>query len=151
MVCATIRIRCTSLKHILASSMLRTIIFRRLLNLAIFTMLDTLECSMLLQQCMFLYFCFIYSCDSSVLNNIVLEGEMTAENPYGHLPATQYSSLPFYSYMTIIYVVVLIMWGMLCIQYSKEIMSVHIIILVRILDLNWYVGGVSFICYQLFH
>lgn len=91
---------------------------------------------MLLQQCMFLSFCFIYSCDSSVLNNIVLEGEMTAENPYGHLPATQYSSLPFYSYMTIIYVVVLIMWGMLCIQYSKEIMSVHIIILVRILDLN---------------
>lgn len=57
---------------------------------------------------------------------------MTAENPYGHLPATMYSSLPFYSYLTIVYVVVLIMWGMLCIQYSKEIMSVHLMILVAL-------------------
>lgn len=75
-------------------------------------------------------FFLICSCDAYAIGKVSLEGEMVAENPYGHLPATQYSSLPFYSYMTIIYVVVLIMWGMLCIQYSKEIMSVHIIILV---------------------
>lgn len=75
-------------------------------------------------------FLLICSCDAYAIGKVSLEGEMTAENPYGHLPATMYSSLPFYSYMVIIYVVVLIMWGMLCIQYSKEIMSVHIIILV---------------------
>ena len=70
------------------------------------------------------------SCDPAAVQHVSLSGEMTAENPYGHLPATMYSSLPFYSYMMIVYVVVLIMWGMLCIQYSKEIMSVHLMILV---------------------
>ena len=59
-----------------------------------------------------------------------LEGKMAAENPYGHLPATQYKSLPFYSWMSFLYVITLIVWGMLCIQYSKEIMSVHLMILV---------------------
>ncbi|KAK8817739.1 hypothetical protein WA538_004456 [Blastocystis sp. DL] len=68
-------------------------------------------------------------CDPAAVQHVSLSGEMTAENPYGHLPATMYSSLPFYSYMMIVYVVVLIMWGMLCIQYSKEIMSVHLMIL----------------------
>lgn len=72
----------------------------------------------------------IYRCDPTITLNSRLEGNMIAENPYGHLPATQYSSLPFFSWMSLIYVVVVIMWGMLCIQYSKEIMSVHIIILV---------------------
>ena len=33
--------------------------------------------------------------------------------------------------MRFFYVLTLIVWGMLCIQYSKEIMSVHLMILVR--------------------
>ena len=33
--------------------------------------------------------------------------------------------------MSFIYILTLIVWGMLCIQYSKEIMSVHLMILVR--------------------
>ena len=53
------------------------------------------------------------SCDPAAVQHVSLSGEMTAENPYGHLPATMYSSLPFYSYMTIVYVVVLIMCGLL--------------------------------------
>lgn len=70
---------------------------------------------------------------------------MIAENPYGHLPATQYSSLPFFSWMSLIYVVVVIMWGMLCIQYSKEIMSVHIIILVVFIEV--YYDQIVLICF----
>lgn len=55
---------------------------------------------------------------------------MTAVNVYGHLPATQYYSLPFFGWMSLAYLFTLVVWVMLCIQYSKEIMSVHLMILV---------------------
>ena len=61
---------------------------------------------------------------------MVFEGTMVVENPYGHLPAPQYGSLPFFSFMCVAYVVALIVWGMLCFKYTKEIMSVQIIIIV---------------------
>ena len=69
-------------------------------------------------------------CNPMITVGTTLEGKMAAENPHGHLPATQYKSLPFYSWMSFLYVITLIVWGMLCIQYSKEIMSVHLMILV---------------------
>ena len=59
-----------------------------------------------------------------------MEGRMVVENPYGHLPATQYGSLPFYIATCFAYVIALIVWVMLCIAFSKEIMSVMVIILV---------------------
>ena len=89
------------------------------------------------------------SCDPSITMNTRLEGNMIAENAYGHLPASQYSSLPFYGWMVLIYVVILIMWGMLCIQYSKEIMSVHIIILVFMNGVCYGVGGVDLFQFEL--
>lgn len=55
---------------------------------------------------------------------------MIVENPYGHLPAPQYGDYPFVSTMCVIYIITLIVWSMLCIRYSKEIMSVQIIILI---------------------
>ena len=61
---------------------------------------------------------------------MVIEGKMVVENPYGHLPAPEYGSLPFFSVMCLAYVVSLLVWGMLCYRYSKEIMSVQIIIIV---------------------
>ena len=72
-----------------------------------------------------------HSCNPMITPKTSLSGKMELENPYGQLPGTQYSSLPFYSWMSFIYVLTLIVWGMLCIQYSKEIMSVHLMILVR--------------------
>ena len=86
---------------------------------------------MLLQLCKSFYHSLIpSSCDPLVTSNTRLEININAENPFGHLPATQYQSYPFYSWMSLIYLVTLIIWSLLCIQYSKEIMSVHIIILV---------------------
>ena len=61
---------------------------------------------------------------------MVIEVKMVVENPYGHLPAPEYGSLPFFSVMCIAYVVSLLVWSMLCYRYSKEIMSVQIIIIV---------------------
>lgn len=70
------------------------------------------------------------SCDPSITPNTRLSGMMTAVNVYGHLPATQYYSLPFFGWMSLAYLFTLVVWVMLCIQYSKEIMSVHLMILV---------------------
>lgn len=59
---------------------------------------------------------------------------MAVENPFGHLPATQYGSLPFYSVTCFAYFVCLVIWGMWCISYSKEIMSVQVIIMVVLIS-----------------
>ena len=59
---------------------------------------------------------------------------MAVENPFGHLPATQYGSLPFYSVTCLAYLVCLVIWGMWCISYSKEIMSVQVIIMVVLIS-----------------
>ena len=59
---------------------------------------------------------------------------MAVENPFGHLPATQYGSLPFYSVTCFAYFVCLVIWGMWCISYSKEIMSVQLIIMVVLIS-----------------
>lgn len=59
---------------------------------------------------------------------------MIVENPYGNLPASQYGSLPFYTFMCFLYVISVVVWGMLCISYSKEVMSVQIIILIVIVS-----------------
>lgn len=69
------------------------------------------------------------SCDYHI-SPIKIEGKMVVENPYGHLPAPEYGSLPFFSFMCILYTVSLVIWGILCYAYSKEIMSVQIIIIV---------------------
>lgn len=74
--------------------------------------------------------CVTCSCDPSITPNTRLSGMMTAVNIYGHLPATQYYSLPFFGWMSLAYLFTLLIWVMLCIQYSKEIMSVHLMILV---------------------
>lgn len=63
-----------------------------------------------------------------------MDGAMIVENPYGNLPASQYGSLPFYTFMCFLYVISVIVWGMLCISYSKEVMSVQIIILIVIVS-----------------
>ena len=63
-----------------------------------------------------------------------MEGRMAVENPFGHLPATQYGSLPFYSVTCLAYFVCLVIWGMWCISYSKEIMSVQLIIMVVLIS-----------------
>lgn len=68
-------------------------------------------------------------CDYHV-SPLVMDGTMVVENPFGHLPAPQYGDFPFVMFMCVVYVVALFIWGMLCIRYSKEIMSVQIIILV---------------------
>ena len=77
-----------------------------------------------------MYYVVAAVCDPSITPHTKVSGMMTAEIAYGHLPATQYYSLPFFSWMSLIYVFALIVWGMLCIQYSKEIMSVHLMILI---------------------
>ncbi|CBK23468.2 uncharacterized protein [Blastocystis hominis] len=81
-----------------------------------------------------MYYVVAAVCDPSITPNTRLSGMMTAENVYGHLPATQYYSLPFFGWMSLAYLFTLVVWVMLCIQYSKEIMSVHLMILVVLIS-----------------
>ena len=100
---------------------------------------------MLLRLCKSLRSIIHSSCDPLVTSNTRLEININAENPFGHLPATQYQSYPFYSWMSLIYVVTLIIWGLLCIQYSKEIMSVNIMIVVL-----FFISSIDYIvCYYI--
>lgn len=58
------------------------------------------------------------------------EGEYEAINPYGELPAPMYGSLPFTALLFFGYIIMLAWWLYMCIKYVKEVMSVHIIVLV---------------------
>ena len=71
----------------------------------------------------------INSCDYHV-SPFRLEGKLIVENPYGYLSGSEYGNYPFVIVMLIIYIVCLAVWILLCLQYSNEIMSVQVIILV---------------------
>ena len=57
------------------------------------------------------------------------EGSYETINPFGQLPAPLYGSLPFTGTLLLGYIVLLVVWLVLCAKYSQEIMSVHIITL----------------------
>lgn len=76
-----------------------------------------------------IYYLVTAVCDYHV-SPLTMTGNMVVENPYGHLPAPQYGSLPFYSLLCVLYVVALFVWIMWCVKYSSEVMSVQIVILV---------------------
>lgn len=92
---------------------------------------------------------FSYSCDYHV-SPLVMDGMMTVENPYGHLPAPQYGDLPFVTCMFFVYLICFIVWGMLCIRYSKEIMSVQILILIVLVAfaINYLVKAIYYNVYN---
>ena len=68
-------------------------------------------------------------CDKRI-GVVRFEGEYEAINPYGELPAPMYGSLPFTALLFFMYIVMMAWWLYMCIKYAKEIMSVHIIVLV---------------------
>lgn len=64
------------------------------------------------------------------MGTVRFEGDYEATNAYGELPAPMYGSLPFTGLLFIGYIILLAWWLYMCIKYAKELMSVHIIILV---------------------
>ncbi|KAK9471325.1 lung seven transmembrane receptor-domain-containing protein [Dipodascopsis tothii] len=52
-------------------------------------------------------------------------GEITFQNPYGELPASQIAKLPFYGGLAIAYIVLLSFWMFLYVQYRSDILPVQ--------------------------
>lgn len=76
-----------------------------------------------------IYFLVAISCDNRA-GTVRFEGDYEATNPYGELPAPMYGSLPFTCLLFVGYIILLTWWLYMCVKYAKEIMSVHIIVLV---------------------
>ena len=96
-----------------------------------------------------IYYVVTAICDYHV-SPLVMDGSMIVENPYGHLPATQYGDYPFVTTMCIVYILTLLVWAMLCIRYSKEIMSVQVIILIVLIafSINYIVKVIYYSIYN---
>jgi len=63
-------------------------------------------------------------CDARV-GEVTLTGITEWMNPYGHLPAQLYGFLPFYGWMSVIYLVAACMWFVLNAVYWKDLLHVQ--------------------------
>lgn len=63
-------------------------------------------------------------CDARI-GAVTLTGMTEWMNPYGHLPGQLYKFLPFYKWMSIIYIAVSIIWGILNIVHREELLYVQ--------------------------
>jgi len=68
---------------------------------------------------------FVVAVCDPYLGSITFEGETVWMNPYGHLPGELYGFLPFYGWMSIVYVVAAVVWFILNFMYWKELLSIH--------------------------
>lgn len=69
----------------------------------------------------------IAMCDPDTAN-VNITGEAIVMNLYGHLPGRISGLYPFCYYLFIIYIVLIILWFIRCIQYRNELMNVHTMI-----------------------
>jgi hypothetical protein len=47
-------------------------------------------------------------------------------DPYGYLPADQFGNLPFYFWLSVLYVIVGVTWLILCVWYSDQLMPLQL-------------------------
>jgi len=62
-------------------------------------------------------------CDPFV-GSVTFEGVTTWMNPYGHLPGEMHGYLPFYGWLSIVFAILFVIWGVV-VMISSEIMSIH--------------------------
>jgi len=68
---------------------------------------------------------FVVAVCDPYLGSVTFVGETTWMNPYGHLPGELYGFLPFYGWMSIVYVIGAGVWFVLNFMYWKELLSIH--------------------------
>lgn len=73
------------------------------------------------------YYMILAMCDPSTAN-FNITGDTMVMNPYGHIPARLYGTLPFTRVLLNIYVILVIIWLFRCIRYANQLMSVHYVI-----------------------
>lgn len=73
------------------------------------------------------YYMMLAMCDPST-SNVNITGEAIVMNPYGHLPGRIAGLYPFSYYLLLVYILLIILWFIRCIQYKNELMNVHYMI-----------------------
>ena len=77
------------------------------------------------------YYLVLALCDPTT-TNLRITGESLVVNPYGHVPASLYGSIPFHIFLLLLYSVLFVVWLLRCMKYSDELMSIHYFIFVII-------------------
>ena len=75
------------------------------------------------------YYIILALCDPTT-TNLQISGESLVVNPYGHIPASLYRSIPFYAFLLFFYSGLFVVWLLRCVKYSDELMNIHYFILV---------------------
>ena len=75
------------------------------------------------------YYIILALCDPTT-TNLQISGESLVVNPYGHIPASLYRSIPFYAFLLFFYSGLFVVWLLRCMKYSDELMNIHYFILV---------------------
>ncbi|KAK8826239.1 hypothetical protein WA538_001381, partial [Blastocystis sp. DL] len=78
------------------------------------------------------YYIILALCDPTT-TNLEISGESLVVNPYGHIPASLYRSIPFYAFLLFFYSGLFVVWLLRCMKYSDELMNIHYFILVTII------------------
>lgn len=73
------------------------------------------------------YYMILAMCDPTTAN-FNITGNTMVMNPYGHIPARLYGTLPFTRVLLNVYVILVIVWAFRCIRFSNQLMSVHYVI-----------------------
>ena len=73
------------------------------------------------------YYMILAMCDPTTAN-FNITGNTMVMNPYGHIPARLYGTLPFTRALLNVYVILVIVWAFRCIRFSNQLMSVHYVI-----------------------
>jgi len=59
-------------------------------------------------------------------NDAIFEGKVTFMNPYGYLPAQLYPFLPFYGVLALVYIVMGLIWLIVCLRFRAVILPLQI-------------------------
>lgn len=94
------------------------------------------------------YYLLFSSCLNST-GDVTMDGSITWMNPYGYLPGELYHFIPMFYYLALGYLVLGVVWGLLCLIYRNDLLTlqhhVTFVIILGLLETTiWYHDYTSF-------
>eukprot|EP00743_Colponemidia_sp_Colp-15_P004904 GILK01005286.1.p1 GENE.GILK01005286.1~~GILK01005286.1.p1 ORF type:complete len:499 (+),score=74.37 GILK01005286.1:123-1619(+) len=94
------------------------------------------------------YYMMMASCMAAT-KTVTVTGQSQWMNPYGYLPGELYHFLPFYGWLTLVYVLLAVFWFVLCAMNWKELLMLQncisaVLVLATLEALIWYVDYNTF-------
>jgi len=74
------------------------------------------------------YILVFSNCGNLDVHEAVVSGSVVVKNPYGQLPGNEYFKMPFYWWLGLVYLLLAVIWGLLCVRWWNEIFNFHICI-----------------------